>query len=70
MNQVNNQEEQAGNNIKVAEQIELPREDIIEENQDLKTMFITQLENLAHSSLFQLETREKLPKAKFGKIIN
>ena len=70
MNQVNNQEEQAGNNIKVAEQIELPREDITEENQDLKTMFITQLENLAHSSLFQLETREKLPKAKFGKIIN
>ena len=28
-------------------------------------MFITQLENLTHSSLLQLEPREKLPKARF-----
>ena len=28
-------------------------------------MFITQLENLTHSSLFQIEPREKLPKARF-----
>ena len=28
-------------------------------------MFITQLENLAHSSLFQIESREKLPMIRF-----
>ena len=28
-------------------------------------MFITQLENLTHSSLLQIEPREKLPKARF-----
>ena len=65
MNQVNNEEEQAGNNIEEAKQIELPREELKEENQDLKAMFITQLENLTHSSLLQLEPREKLPKGRF-----
>ena len=29
-------------------------------------MFITQLDNLAHSSLLQMESREKLPKARFN----
>ena len=42
MNEVNNEEEQAGNNIEEAEQIELPREDLTEEDQDLKAIFITQ----------------------------
>ena len=53
MNQVNNKEEQAGNNIEKAERIELPREELTEEDQDLKVMFITHLENLTHSSLFR-----------------
>ena len=42
VNQVNNEEEQAGNNIEEAERIELPREDLTEEDQDLKAIFITQ----------------------------
>ena len=54
VNQVNNAEEQARNNIEEAERIELTREEIIEEDQDLKAMFITQLENLTHSSLLQM----------------
>ena len=29
-------------------------------------MFITQFENLTDSSLFQIEPREKLPKARFN----
>ena len=66
MNPVNIEEEQAGNNIKEAERIELPREELIEEDQDLKVMFISQLENLNHSSLLQMEPREKLPKAKIN----
>ena len=64
VNQVNNEEEQAGNNIEEAERIKLPREELTEEDQDLK-VFITQLENLTHSSLLQTELREKLPKARF-----
>ena len=64
VNQVNNEVEKAGNNIEEAEQIELPREKLIEDDQDLKAMFITQLEDLTHSSLLQVEPREKLPKAK------
>ena len=66
VNQVNNEEEQAGNNIEEAERIELPREELTEEDQDLKAMFITQLENLTHSSLLQMEPREKLPKARIN----
>ena len=65
LNQVNNEEEQAWNNIEEAERIELPREEITEEDQDLKAMFITQLENLVHSSLLQMESREKLRKVRF-----
>ena len=64
-NQVNNKEEQAGNNIEEAERIKLPREELTVEDQDLKTIFVTQLEKLTHSSLLQIETREKLPKARF-----
>ena len=69
MNQVNNEEEQAGNNIEEAERIELPREKLTEEDQHLKAMFITQLENLTHSSLLQIETRVKLPKARFDNLL-
>ena len=65
MNQVNNEEEQAGNNIEEAERIELPREEITEEDQDLKEMFITLLESLIHSLLLQMEPNEKLLKARF-----
>ena len=65
MNQANNEEEQSGNNIKEAERIKLPREKFTEEDQDLKAMFIIQLENLTHSSLLQMEPREKLLKALF-----
>ena len=42
MNEVNNEEEQVGNKIEEAERIELPREDLTEEDQDLKAIFITQ----------------------------
>ena len=66
MNQVNNEEEQAGNNIEEAERIELPREELTEEDQDLKAMFINELENLTHSSLLQMEPREKLPMARIN----
>ena len=66
VNSVNNKEEQAGNSIEVAEQIELPKKELAEEDQDLKAMFITQLENLNHSSLIQMEPREKLPKARIN----
>ena len=45
VNQVNNEEEQAGNNIEEAERIELLREELTEKDQVLKAMFITQLEN-------------------------
>ena len=65
VNQVNNKEEQAGNNVEEDERIELPREELTKEDQDLKAMFITQLENLTHSPLLQIELREKLPKARF-----
>ena len=65
MNQVNNTEEQAGNNIDEADRIKLPREELTEEDQNLKAMFITQLENLTHSSLLQIESRAKLSKARF-----
>ena len=65
VNQVNNEEEQAGNNIEEAERIELPREEIIEEDQDLKEMFITQLESLIHSLLLQMKPNDKLLKARF-----
>ena len=49
VNQVNNEEEPTGNNIEEAEQIELPRQELTEEDQDLKAMFIILLlENLTH----------------------
>ena len=41
MNHVNNKEEQAMNNIEEAEQIALAREEITEEDQDPKAMFVT-----------------------------
>ena len=66
VNPVNNEEEQAGNNIEEAQLIELPTEELTEEDQDLKAIFITQLENLTHSSLLQMEPREKLPKARIS----
>ena len=66
VNPVNNKEEQAGNNIEEAERIELPREELTEEAQDLKAMFIIQLENLTNSSLLQMEPREKLPKPRIS----
>ena len=66
VNQINNKEEKTGNNIKEAERIELPREELTEEDQDLKAMFINKLENLTHSSLLQMEPREKLPKARIS----
>ena len=66
MNQVNiNGKEHVENNGMDAERIELPREKLTEEDQDLKEMFIIQLENLTHSSFLQIEPREKPPKAKF-----
>ena len=45
--------------------VELPREECTEEDQDLKEMFIIQLENLTHSLLLQIDLIEKVPKAKF-----
>ena len=66
VNQINNKEEKTGNNIKEAERIELPREELTEEDQDLKAMFINELENLTHSSLLQMEPREKLPMARIN----
>ena len=66
MNSVNNEVKQAGNNIEEVEQIELTREELIEEDQDLKVIFITLLENLIHSSLLQMEPRKKLPKARIN----
>ena len=52
MNQVHiNEEEQGENSGMDAEQIELPIEELTEEDQDLKEMFIIQLENLTHSLL-------------------
>ena len=66
VNQVNiNGKEHVENNGMDAERIELPREELTEEDQDLKEMFIIQLENLTHSSFLQIEPREKPPKAKF-----
>ena len=55
-----NDEEHVENNGMDAERIELPREELTEEDQDLKEMFIIQLENLTHSSLLQIERREKI----------
>ena len=66
LNPVNDEEEQAGNNIEEAKRIELPREELTEEDQDFKAMFITQLENLTHSSLLQMEPRKKLLKARIN----
>ena len=52
VNQVNiNGKEHVENNGMDAERIELPREKLTEEDQDLKEMFIIQLENLTHSLL-------------------
>ena len=65
VNQINNAEEQDGNNIEEAEQIELPRAELTEEDHDLNAIFLTQLGNLTHSSLLQIEPREKLPKVRF-----
>ena len=54
VNQVNiAEEEQVENNGTDADRIEFPREELTEEDQDLKEIFITQLENLTHSSLLQ-----------------
>ena len=66
VNQVNNEEEQAGNNIEEAKRIQLPREKLTHEDPDLKAMFMTQLENLTHSSILQIEPIEKLPKARIN----
>ena len=66
VSQVNNKDEQAGNNTEEVERIELLREQLTEEDQDLKAMFITQLENLTHLSLLYMEPREKLPKARIN----
>ena len=67
VNQVTiNEEKQVKNNGMDAERIKLPREELKEEDQDLKEMFIIQLENLTHSSILQTEPREKLHKAKFA----
>ena len=58
VNQVNiNQELQVENNGMDAEQIKLPREELAEEDQDLKEIFIIHLVNLTHSSLLQIEPR-------------
>ena len=66
MNQVNDiEEKQVKNNDMDAERIKLPREELTEEDQDLKEMFSMQLENLIHSLLLQIEPREKLRKARF-----
>ena len=66
MNQVYiNEEQQVENNGMDAERIELPREEHTEKDQDLKEMFIIQLENLTYSSLLQIEPRKKLSKVKF-----
>ena len=66
VNQVNiDEEEQVENNAMDVECIELPREERTEEDQDLKEMFIIQLENVTHSLLLQIELIDKLPKAKF-----
>ena len=66
MNQVNIiEEKQAKNKDMDAERIKLPREELTEEDQDLKEMFSMQLENLTHSLLLQIEPREKLRKARF-----
>ena len=60
MNQVNiNEEEQVENKGMDAEQIKLSREELAEEDQDLKEIFII----LTNSLLLQIESREKLPKA-------
>ena len=66
MNQVNiDEEEQVGNNCMDLERIKLPREELREEDQHLKELFIIQLENLTLSLLLLIESREKLPNAKF-----
>ena len=57
-------EEYVGNNIEDDERIEILREILTQEDQDLEAKFINQLENLTHSSLIQIDPREKLPKVK------
>ena len=64
VNQVETDEEYIGNNIEDDERIEILREILTEEDQDLAAKFINQLENLTHSSLIQIDPREKLPKVK------
>ena len=64
INQAEVDEEYVGNNIEDDERIEILREIFTEEDQDLEAEFINQLENLTHSSLIQIDPREKLPKAK------
>ena len=59
------EEEQIENNGLDAERIELPREDLTEEDQYLKEMFTILLKNVTHSLILQREPREKPPKAKF-----
>ena len=65
INQVNIiEEKQVKNKDMDAERIKLPREELTEEDQDLKEMFSMQFENLTHSLLLQIEPREKLRKAR------
>ena len=64
VNQAEADEEYVGNNIEDDEQIKILREILTEEDQDLEAKFINQLENLTHSSLIQIDPREKLPKVK------
>ena len=49
-----------------AKRITLPREEITGKDQDLKEMLTIHLENLTHSSLLQIEPKEKLPKVKYN----
>ena len=71
VNQAEANEEYVGNNIEDDDRIEILREILTEEDQDLEAKFINQLENLTHSSLIQIDPREKLPrywkKEKFGR---
>ena len=64
VNQAEADEEYVRNNIEDDERIEILREILPEEDQDLEAKFINQLENLTHSSLIQIDQREKLPKVK------
>ena len=64
VNQAEANEEYVGNNIEDDERIEIFREILTEEDQDLEAKFINQFENLTHSLLIQIDPREKLPKVK------